>query len=314
MIIPSIDQAANELKLGNLVAIPTETVYGLAANAFDDNAIKKIFQLKGRPLNNPLIVHIYSFEQLYEIADDVDECVLKLAQHYWPGPLTLILKKKKHISPLLTAAQDTIAVRIPQHPITLKLLKSLSFPLAAPSANPYKRISPTSAQHVENYFKDLLILEGGECSKGIESTIIGFENNQPVIYRPGSITKENIEELLLKKVLNNTIEKNTITPGMASKHYSPQTPSILSYNIEKELGRNKEKRIGLLLFKKRNITHPNIHIEMLSENEKEEEAAKKLYQCLHYLDTLKLDLIIMEALPTKGLGESINDRLRRAAN
>jgi L-threonylcarbamoyladenylate synthase len=183
----NIATAAQALIKDEIIAIPTETVYGLAGNAYSENALKKIFELKKRPFYNPLIVHIKSTQFLDMVATDIPDMARKLAEEFWPGSLTLVLKKQSHIPDIVTAGKETVAVRVPNHPVALALLEKLEFPLAAPSANPFGSISPTTAMHVSNYFKENLeiILDGGACQNGIESTIIGFENNQPILYRHG---------------------------------------------------------------------------------------------------------------------------------
>ena len=197
MITTDIKKAKKALKKNKLVAIPTETVYGLAGNAYDESALVEIFKLKNRPFYNPLIIHIKSASSITDVAIDIPESAMILAEKFWPGPLTLVLKKQPHISDLITAGKDTVAVRVPNHPVALELLDKLDFPLAAPSANPFGSISPTNADHVFNYFGGKLevILDGGECEKGLESTIIGFEENQPILYRHGSISSEEIEKI-----------------------------------------------------------------------------------------------------------------------
>lgn len=184
-ISSDINKAKTILESGELVAIPTETVYGLAANIYDENAIKKIFTTKKRPYFNPLIVHIYSMQQMEELVTTIPYNAKKLAKAFWPGALTLVLPKKDVVPDLVTGGQNTVALRIPHHPLTLSLLQKLSFPIAAPSANPYGSISPTTAQHVANYFpKDVqLVLDGGSCKQGLESTIIGFRGEQAILYR-----------------------------------------------------------------------------------------------------------------------------------
>ena len=198
MLTTDINKAKEALQTNELIAIPTETVYGLAGNAYDETALKKIFELKKRPFYNPLIVHLKSASCMYDVATDIPENALKLAEKFWPGPITLVLKKQAHISDLITAGKDTVAVRVPNHPVALALLEKLEFPLAAPSANPFGSISPTTAAHVLNYFGDNLnvILDGGECANGLESTIVGFENNQVILYRHGSISVDEIEKIV----------------------------------------------------------------------------------------------------------------------
>ena len=316
MITNNIEIAKQHLNNDDIIAIPTETVYGLAGNAFSEVAIKKIFSLKKRPFYNPLIVHIKSVEYLPIIAKDIPEIAMKLANHFWPGSLTLLLKKQAIVPDLVTAGKDTVAVRVPNHDLTLQLLSSLDFPLAAPSANPFGSISPTSAEHVHNYFKEDLavILDGGLCENGLESTIIGFENELPVLYRLGAISIEEIEKVVgTIKLKNNNSGTDVDAPGMLTKHYSPKTNTYLTNNISEEIKKFADKKIGLLLFKE--MLNSEIKIEnqeILSEAGNMKEAAKNLYAVLHRLDKLNLDVIIAERFPEIGLGKTINDRLQRA--
>lgn len=315
IISSDISQAVTILNNDDVLAIPTETVYGLAGNIFSEKAIRKIFEVKQRPLFNPLIVHLHSIEQLDGIISEFPAKAKLLAEAFWPGSLTLVLKKKPNVPDLITAGKETVAVRIPNHPVTLKLLKELSFPLAAPSANPFNRISPTSALHVENYFKNSLqmVLEGGECKSGLESTIIGFENHEPVLYRLGALSVEEIEKIVGKINVNNKKEKAPNAPGMLAKHYSPQTKLFLTSDIQKFVNDNKDKTKGLVSFSEV-INASNIeHVEILSKSRDLCEAASNLYSSLHVLDDLDLDMIVAERFPDIGLGKSINDRLERAS-
>jgi L-threonylcarbamoyladenylate synthase len=307
-------KAKHILENEELVVIPTETVYGLAGNIFSDIAIKRIFDTKKRPFFNPLIVHIHSSAKLNEIATDIPEKAKKLADKFWPGSLTLVLKKNPNIPDLVTAGKDSVAVRVPNHPLTLELLKSLDFPLAAPSANPFGSISPTSAQHVAEYFHAQLelVLDGGNCRNGIESTIIGFENQEPVLYRLGSITVEEIEAVIGKIVIRNKKDNAPDAPGMLSRHYAPQTKTILVSDVESSINQHYDKKIGVLLFED---TIQNKYInakEILSEKGDLKEATSNLYAALHRLDKQNLDIIIAEKFPEHNLGKSINDRLERA--
>ena len=314
IISNDLKRAAEILNNEDVVAIPTETVYGLAGNIYSEKAIRKIFEVQQRPLFNPLIVHLHSIEQLDEIVSEFPAKAQILADTFWPGSLTLILKKKSNIPDLITAGKDTVAVRIPNHPITLSLLRELSFPLAAPSANPFNRISPTNALHVENYFKNSiqLILEGGECKNGLESTIIGFENNEPILYRLGAVSLEEIENIVGEIKIKNKNEKAPNAPGMLAKHYAPKTKTYLLNDIESCIADYKDKTIGVVSFSKA-ITAPNIkHVEILSKSGDLKEAASNLYSSLHRLDGLNLDIIIAQRFPNIGLGKSINDRLERA--
>jgi L-threonylcarbamoyladenylate synthase len=315
MISIDINLAVQHLNDNGIIGFPTETVYGLAGNAFETEAIHKIFDVKKRPTFNPLIVHIKGIEDLEYIAQEIPPMAYELANAFWPGPLTLILKKQPHIPDLVTADQDTVAVRVPNHPVALELLKHLDFPLVAPSANPFTSISPTSAQHVENYFGEQInmVLDGGQCSAGIESTIIGFENNKVIMYRLGALALEEIEKISGSVTVLNKKEKKPIAPGMLLKHYAPKTDFILTRNVQEELDWYTDKKIGLLLF---NSYLPDFNSNsqiVLSEESDLKMAASKLYNAMHQLDKMNLDLIIAERLPEYGLGVSINDRLERAS-
>lgn len=307
-------KAKRILEREKLVAIPTETVYGLAGNIYSEKAIKKIFETKKRPLFNPLIVHIDSINKLDEIASEIPEKAKKLARTFWPGPLTLVLKKKESIQDIITAGKDTVAIRVPDHLLTLKLLQSLDFPLAAPSANPFGSISPTTAKHVADYFpEDLdMVLDGGSCKNGIESTIIGFENNEAVLYRLGSLSVEDIESVIGTIIIKNKNENDPEAPGMLSRHYAPNTKTIFVNNINDEIQKHRNAKIGVLLFQNSISNHSNICQEVLSFSGDLKEATANLYAAMHRLDKQNLDLIIAEKFPENDLGNSINDRLERA--
>lgn len=314
MISTDTDKAKQALENDAIIAIPTETVYGLAGNAFKDTVIKKIFALKNRPLFNPLIIHIKSAAYLPQIARDIPTTALQLAATFWPGPLTLVLKKQPHVPDLVTAGKDTVAIRVPDHPLTLELLHKLSFPLAAPSANPFGSISPTSAAHVQQYFnrEQLFILDGGICEKGIESTIIGFEGEQPVLYRHGSIAAEDIEAVVGKLTIITSNDSSPEAPGMLTRHYAPKTTTVLTEHVTQTIRSHAGKSIALLLFKDRVADDRIISQEVLSAGGNLQEAAKNLYAALHRLDRCNADIIIAEKLPDEGLGKTINDRLKRA--
>ncbi|MEW4923259.1 L-threonylcarbamoyladenylate synthase [Algibacter sp. 2305UL17-15] len=315
IISKDISKAIVLLTNDELVAIPTETVYGLAGNIYSEKAVKAIFETKKRPFFNPLIVHIPSVEYLETIVSEIPKKAQQLADAFWPGPLTLVLKKNPNIPDIITAGKDTVAVRVPNHPLTLELLKQLPFPLAAPSANPFGSISPTNAQHVEGYFKNdiKMVLDGGACENGIESTIIGFENNDPIIYRLGSIALEAIEAIVGKIAIKNKKEINPEAPGMLDRHYAPSTLTVLSHTISEDIKKHSGKRIGVLVFESR-IKNDNIQEQIvLSPSGNMAEATSKLYDALHQLDKQNLDIIIAEIFPDFGLGKSINDRLQRAS-
>jgi L-threonylcarbamoyladenylate synthase len=315
IISTDITKAIALLNQEELVAIPTETVYGLAGNIFSEKAIHAIFKTKKRPLFNPLIVHIASVSKLENLASYIPKKAKILAEKFWPGALTLVLPKKDNVPDLITAGKNTVAVRIPNHPVTLELLNQLDFPLAAPSANPFNRISPTKAAHVAKFFKDnlKLVLDGGPCSSGIESTIVGFEGEEPIIYRLGAISIEDIEAVVgTVKVLNNE-ENVPQAPGMLKKHYSPNTKLILSDTIEATILKNTEKKVGILSFTKSFKTKKHHYEIVLSPSGNLAEATEKLYNAMHELDHQNLDIIIAERMPNYGLGKSMNDRLERAS-
>lgn len=304
-----------ELKQDGIVAIPTETVYGLAGNAFSEKAVRKIFLLKNRPFYNPLIVHVKSINDLNNVAQDIPDQAYKLANHFWPGPLTLILKKRNSIAKAVTSGLDTVAVRMPNHPMALHLLERLDFPLAAPSANPFGSISPTTAAHVFSYFGANLknILDGGECERGVESTIIGFDDNKhPVLYRYGSISLEEIERVAGQVKISNKDDVKPNAPGMLSRHYAPVTESILTEDVPGTMRLYPDKKIGLLLFKEKVTDDILVHQEILSQTGDFKEAAKNLYSAMHRLDQKRPAVIIFQQLPLRGLGLTINDKLRRA--
>jgi len=313
IISKDIQKAVKLLTENQLVAIPTETVYGLAGNIFSEKAIKSIFSTKKRPFFNPLIVHIPSIDSLSDLVTHVPEKAKLLAAAFWPGSLTLVLKKSNKIPDLITAGKDTVAVRVPNHPITLALLKKLPFPLAAPSANPFGSISPTKPTHVENYFRNSIkmVLDGGSCANGIESTIIGFENEEPVIYRLGALPLEEIEALVGAISIKNKKEEKPDAPGMLARHYAPKTSTFLVDDVAAEIEKNTGKKMGVLVFKS-SLNNENITEIILSKNGSLQEAASRLYSAMHDLDSKNLDLIIAERFSEFGLGKSINDRLQRA--
>jgi L-threonylcarbamoyladenylate synthase len=314
MISTDIQLAAQFLNNEGIVGIPTETVYGLAANAFSERAILKIFDIKQRPTTNPLILHIKNYEELKNVGTDIPEIAHQLAKTFWPGPLTLLVKKQKQISNLVTADQNTVAVRVPNHPLTLELLHSIAFPLVAPSANPFTRISPTKAIHVDDYFdtKIDMVLDGGSCSAGVESTIVGFDQNQVIVYRLGAISIEEIEKITGNVTLLQSGHKKTTTPGMFKKHYAPTTKIILTSNVQQELNLWKDIKIGVLVFQQALQNVPLTQQKILSPEGDLKIATANLYNSLHELDSLNLDLIIAERFPDEGLGRTLNDRLTRA--
>ena len=310
-----IETAVALLNSNHVIAIPTETVYGLAVNALNTSTVEKIYKIKNRPLKNPLILHLADTSELNKYVKNIPALAEKLVEHFCPGPLTLLLPKKDIIPDIVTAGLQNAAVRFPNHPTALALLRKLSFPLAAPSANPFGYISPTSAEDVKRMLSDKIdyILDGGICQKGIESTIIGFQNNQPVLYRHGSVSIDEIESVAGKLIIAAKNETNPDAPGMLSKHYAPHTKTFLTNDVNELINKFSEKKIGLLLFQDNIADTTVLHREILSASGDPEEAASNLYAALHRLDKCNLDVIIAERFPDKGLGKTINDRLERAS-
>ncbi|MEZ4829923.1 MAG: L-threonylcarbamoyladenylate synthase [Bacteroidia bacterium] len=307
-----IQLAARLLRAGQPVAIPTETVYGLAANALQDDAVLKIYEAKQRPKFNPLIVHFGNVVQMQRHIADIPETAALLAGAFWPGPLTLLLPKKSSISDLVTAGSSRVAVRIPNHPLTLELLDQLSFPLAAPSANRFGYISPTTADHVEKQLGARIpyILDGGPASIGVESTIVGFEGELPVVFRMGGISYEALTECVGEVEILKKSEKPE-TPGMLKSHYAPKTPLYVG-DPEILLKEFQTEKVGILAFSKTRSGIPSDRQVVLSKSGDLNEAAKNLFAAMHYLDGLGLEVILAEPVPHKGIGMAINDRLERA--
>jgi len=308
-----ISEAARLLQKGELVAVPTETVYGLAGNAFDGEVVARIFATKGRPSFDPLIVHLPGPEVLEQVVSSVPDKARKLAEQLWPGPLTLVLPRKTMVPDLVTSGLETVAVRVPNHPLTLDLLARLEFPLACPSANPFGYISPTSASHVEQQLGSKIpyILDGGPCSIGIESTIVGFEQERPVIYRPGGIPVEQIEEIIGSVGFRTTTAK-PITPGMMDSHYAPGKTLFLG-NIRDLINSVGPEKAGILSFRDSFKDVPENRQIQLSKKGDLVEAAQNLFASLRKLDAMDINYIFTELVPNQGLGIAINDRLNRAS-
>jgi L-threonylcarbamoyladenylate synthase len=310
-----VDRAVALLSAGELVSIPTETVYGLAANALNPTAVFNIFKVKKRPTFDPLIVHIPKVDVLDFYAHSVPRLAYDLAMAFWPGPLTLILPRKSIIPDLVSSGLDTVGLRQPSHPLTLELLNQLDFPLAAPSANPFGYISPTSAQHVFDQLQELLpyILDGGPCRVGVESTIVGFEGDEVFIYRLGGLTLEEIRKIAPHCQLKLNTSSNPVAPGMLKSHYAPQHPFHIG-DIRKLLVLFAGKRIGVLSLEKNYSDNEDVKVnEILSKNGNLDEAAVKLFSAMRVLDASSIDVIIGELVPDEGMGRAINDRLNRAA-
>lgn len=321
-----ISVAANAIKKGKLVVFPTETVYGLGANAFDDAAIRKIFIAKGRPSDNPLIVHIANMKDLKNITKTIPETAKILINSFWPGPLTLVLHKHEEIPYTVTARLESVAVRMPSNKIALTLIKMSGVPIAAPSANISGRPSPTSAKHViEDLFGKVDIIIDAENSKlGLESTVIDLTCKTPTLLRPGAITIEQLRKKLGKVNIHPGIYKKIVTehkvksPGMKHKHYAPKTKLILVESkqncfekvINKIIAKTKNKKIGVITIA-RNRRYPVQINKYIGSTKKS--IAKNIFHTLIELDKRNLDLIITEGTDEKDLGLAIMNRLRRAA-
>jgi L-threonylcarbamoyladenylate synthase len=306
--------AKHFLENGQLVAIPTETVYGLAANALKATDVAKIFEAKNRPEFDPLIVHTHSLDAVYEFVTDIHPDLLKLAKAFWPGPLTLLLPKKDLIPDLTTSGLDRVGVRIPDHPLTLQLLQQLNFPLAAPSANPFGYISPTTAEHVERQLGDKIpyILDGSACEVGLESTIVGEENNELIIYRLGGLSIDAIESIVGSVSIQLNQSSNPKAPGQLKSHYAPKKPVFVGNVVELQK-EHAHQNAGFIIFGAQAAELKGQVVLNLSPQQDYKEAAANLFAFLRELDESDVDLILCDILPGMSLGLAINDRLRRAA-
>ena len=302
----NIKKAKKYLDKNYCIAVPTETVYGLAANAYSHIAVKKIFKLKKRPKNNPLIVHYANIDSLKKDCL-INDSFIKLYEKFSPGPITYVLKLKKNskISKYVTNKKKNLAVRFPKHRVFKSLLEKLNYPLAAPSANITTRLSTVLASEVKDEFgtKIKYILDGGKCNIGLESTIINLVN-KPSILRLGGLDILKIEKILGKKINININPKKKIMPGQSILHYSPGIP--LNINIKKP-----KKNEAFLLIKKRRVTLKNYYY--LSKKNNLKEVAKNLYSCLRKVTNKGYESIAIEPIPNKGIGKTINDRLNRAS-
>ncbi len=309
IVSTDLRQARELLEAGEVIAIPTETVYGLAANALDPRAVARIFQLKNRPLSDPLIVHLASMERVSPLVTSIPLWAEKLMTLFWPGPLTIILPKSAQVPDVVTGGLPSVALRCPQHPLAQSLLERLSFPLAAPSANPFGRVSPTTPAHVLEYFGGQIpfILDGGTCQTGIESTIIGEENGRLVIYRPGAISKETLEDVLDTKIgyRLHAGKDHPRSPGQFPRHYAPHKPLLYGWQDPP-----LESNASIVLFQDEVEGHPYVHT--LAPSGTLEEAAAHLYEVLHACEKDPTDYILFQQVPQEGIGLALHDRLRRA--
>lgn len=334
-----IARAAEILRSGGLVAFPTETVYGLGANALDERAVARVFEAKGRPRFDPLIVHIAEMSWLPRIVAEVPERAAELTRRFWPGPLTLVLPKTDTVPELVTAGSSAVAVRMPNHPVALELLRQANVPVAAPSANLFGRISPTTSEHVREQLGNAvdMILDGGPCAVGVESTVLQLADGAALLLRPGGVTVEELESVigLIKIPIaadNPAVQLSgaspegepLLSPGRLPQHYAPRTPLILiiagtawnltdSPRLAVSLSSATPPRIGLLAFQPRHDVTPFAQVEVLSPAGDLREATARFFAALRRLDAAGLDLIVAETFPEEELGRALNDRLRRAA-
>ena len=307
----SIEQAALWLQQGETVGIPTETVYGLAANALDADAAVKIFQIKNRPSFNPLIVHVHSAAEFEKYALEVPPLVKKLAEAFSPGPLTYVLPRRENIPDIITAGGDTVALRVPAHALTRRLLNVLPFPLAAPSANPFGYISPVTAQHVADQLggKVPYILDGGPCEVGVESTVVTVRNGKVVVLRLGGITVEQLCEVAGDVELDINESSNPQSPGQLKSHYAPRIP--LQWGMPGT--QPPQQKVAVLCLQHAPAWTNIVRVETLSHTGNLAEAARNLFAALRRLDELDADCIFAERMPEYGLGKAMNDRLKRAS-
>ncbi len=320
-----IARAATILRAGGIGGIPTETVYGLGADAFQPQALARVFDVKGRPHFDPLIVHLADIGWIDRIAREFPANARRLAEHFWPGPLTLVVPKLPTVPDLATAGLETVAVRVPDHPVAHALIEEAATPIAAPSANLFGRISPTTAQHVVDQLGDKIdfVLDGGPCRVGVESTVILVQRDRLALLRPGGLTVEEIEACLgtvdwFDPVETAASRAGMVAPGMLPQHYAPRTPLTVvpegeaAETAARWLKQQSNLRVGILALRTTSDA-PTPFVEILSPTGDLREAAAGFFASLRRLDALALDRIVAELFPERGLGRALNDRLKRAA-
>lgn len=324
-LYPQVSQAADLLRENEVVAFPTETVYGLGGNAENDGAVSKIFEAKGRPSDNPLIIHIGKMEQIEEFVQEVPQKAAKLMEAFWPGALTIIFNKKEGaLSDVATAGLSTVAVRMPDHPIALSILQESGLPIAAPSANRSGRPSPTTAQHVWEDLNGRIagIVDGGPTGIGVESTVIDCTEDIPVILRPGGVTKEQLQEVVGEVGVDPALLKSKEapkSPGMKYTHYAPDAPLYLVKRGREELQEiiNEKRREGLsvgVLTTEENKAYYDADVVYACGRRAElETVAAHLYEALRSFNNTDVDLILSETFPSEGVGDAIMNRLLKAA-
>ena len=321
-------EVAAIIQRGGLVAFPTETVYGLGADVFNSAAVERIFKVKGRPLDNPFIIHLWNISQLTSLARELPSHVQILAEKFWPGPLTLVLSRRQEINPAVSAGLPTVAVRIPNHPAAFAMLEAADTPVAAPSANLSGKPSPTESSHVEEELAGEIdaILDGGRCTVGVESTVLDLTRESPVILRPGGVTREELEDCLQEKVIfpENRQSGQPSSPGMKYRHYAPQArmllfkgdPAHIKENMHEHYLRfhNAGNRVGILCTRENASLFPEAVVKTLGSQSDLREAATSLYRNLRELDKNNVDIILAESFPEKGIGAALTNRLEKAAD
>jgi L-threonylcarbamoyladenylate synthase len=305
-----LERACALLRAKSLVAFPTETVYGLGGNALDVDSVLKIFEMKGRPQFDPLIVHAKDAEAAFSLAREVSPMARALAARFWPGPLTLVLPKRELVPDLVTSGLPSVALRVPAHPVARALLCAFDGPIAAPSANRFGRISPTTAEHVRSEFGMALelVLDGGPCETGVESTIVSLLEPIPVLLRPGGTPLEALQEVIGELCIPSKDPAHPLAPGQLPSHYAPRTPLFIQGEGPVPTG-----RLGWLCVGPSRQATGFECVEVLSERGDLREAAARLFAAMRRLDALGLDGIVAELAEDRGLGLAINDRLRRAS-
>jgi L-threonylcarbamoyladenylate synthase len=310
-----IEQAAAVLRRGGLVAFPTETVYGLGADASNPAALKKIFAAKGRPADHPLIVHVAEASDLRHWAADVPRAAWLLAERFWPGPMTLVLKRAAHVNDLVSGGQDSIGLRVPSHPVARKLLSAFGGGIAAPSANRFGKLSPTTAEHVARELGDAvdLVLDGGPCDVGIESTIIDLTREPPAVLRPGHISAEQVAEVLAAQLGENSLGRPRVSGSLAS-HYAPRLPLSLVQPEQLEAFLKERPGVPIAVLSRRGRPRDSQATLWQVAPDSPADYARQLYAVLRRIDESGCRMIVVEALPETPEWLAVRDRLQRAAS
>jgi L-threonylcarbamoyladenylate synthase len=312
-----IDTAVQALRDGELVAFPTETVYGLGANAGNPGAVRRIFEVKGRPLNHPVIVHLDSVRRLHRWAREVPRLAMQLAERFWPGPLTLVLPRAMQVHDAVTGGQDTVAIRVPSHPMAQQLLSAFGGGIAAPSANRYGKLSPTRAEHVREELGNAVstILDGGECQIGLESTIVSFEGPAVRLLRPGGITAEQLREAIGDAILIGASMESPRVPGSMRSHYAPATPVTVvpAGEIDAHAAALSEGGRRVAVLAQHLPLRAHKYVTWINAGRRADQYGHDLYANLRTLDKAGCRQILVQDVPRDGRWEAIRDRLMRAA-